>query len=258
MKTSFVLSLLIVTQTLSWGGGNSSIADITEVTEISIDEDKITIRGNGHLEGRVVSPAGAHATSTVFGRPAQVVKMVAEDVTFEVVPYFGRDDVKGVPTGGHDSDELKKMSDQIWKKSIEKAKTIAVGDRVKIGFQGDRITYSGFRLSHVVGYGSMTVHKKADDVKPEAIRDALQELQLIKEWKDGKLPKEKWPKVVADLKPVRVYGDRANAVVVLSEKSGVEKGYYVYHPLSSYSPGNGGGWTYESVAPDVWEYSRRQ
>jgi hypothetical protein len=52
-----------------------------------------------------------------------------------------------------------------------------------------------------------------------------------------------WGNDIAKLKPVRVRNDRANIAIVLSEKDGVEEGFYVSNPISSYAPNAKDGFT---------------
>ncbi len=259
----FVGLLLLTVPGAAMAGGNSSIVEIDRVDEIRIEKEKITLVGNALVRARVITTAGDHADSSVFGQPAQVVRAKVTKGVFEVIPYFGRDDIEGVPTGGHSSEELKALSDKWWIGTMAKAKTIERGDAVTIGYQGDKTTFTGFQLKRIEGFGTLSIEKKVDNFglnpKPEAIRDAFMKRFMEKplEWQDGELPEEMWPELFTKLKPKRVYSDRVNVAIAMKRVEGMESGYYVYIPISSYVPTNGGGWSFEELAPDIWKYTRK-
>ena len=87
-----------------------------------------------------------------------------------------------------------------------------------------------------------------------AIRNAC--VSSMSGWRAGKLPPENWPKAVRVLRPLRIYSDRVNTVIVLSEEHGIERGIYVYVPISSHLPQNGDGWQFEPIGEDIWRYTR--
>ena len=99
-------------------------------------------------------------------------------------------------------------------------------------------------------------NNKSGDAKvdPRVITEAIS--STMGKWNDGTLASEEWPEAVRALKPLRVYSDRMNAVIALSQEGGVETGIYVYVPISSYIPRSGDGWVFDAVGEDVWQYTR--
>lgn len=61
--------------------------------------------------------------------------------------------------------------------------------------------------------------------------------------KSDTIDEKHWGNDIAKLKPIRVRNDRANIAIVLSEKDGVEEGFYVSNPISSYAPNAKDGFT---------------
>lgn len=104
----FLTSLSIVL-----GGGNTSVVHLTEVHSVKVEPEKITIVGTGYVELRIMTDREP-ATSSVFGQPAQLVRARTTRGTFEIIPYSSDPEIKGVPTGDHGADELKKLSKQWW------------------------------------------------------------------------------------------------------------------------------------------------
>ena len=141
---------------LGVAGGNTSIVAIDKVTSVKVEEKKIIIRGSAVIKRRVMSTK-EKGDGTVFGQPAQWLHAKVDDCVFEVIPYFGRPDIEGVPTGGHSEEELKRLSDKWWVEIHAVGKKIKMGDAVGIGYQGDITTINGVRVSKIVGYGSITI-----------------------------------------------------------------------------------------------------
>ena len=133
-------------------GGNTSIVEIDRVSEIKVEEKRITIKASAVIRRRVMSTAEKGDT-TVFGQPAQWLHAKVDEAVFVVVPYDSPD-IEGVPTGGHSEEELKQLSDTWWKDTIAKAAQIKVGDAVTIGYQGDQTTINGVRVTRIIGYGT--------------------------------------------------------------------------------------------------------
>lgn len=154
MKTPLLsLCWLFALPVFCLAGGFTSKVEIEKVTEIKIEKNKITIKGDGIVKRRVISTAEKR-DETVFGLPAQWLHAKAEDTVFEVVPYF-TPDIEGVSTGGHSEEELKELSAKAWVKTLATAKEIKVGEKLAINYQGDRITINGYWITKVVGYGSI-------------------------------------------------------------------------------------------------------
>ncbi|MBT3193945.1 MAG: hypothetical protein HN341_15480 [Verrucomicrobia bacterium] len=49
------------------------------------------------------------------------------------------------------------------------------------------------------------------------------------------IPRDRWHEPIRKLRPIRVYHDRLNLVIVLSETEHTETGVYVRNPIASYS-----------------------
>lgn len=154
MKTLLLCSIVAL-PLLGLAGGNSSIVEIDKVTEIKVEEKKITIKGSAVIKRRVMSTAEKGDT-TVFGQPAQWLHAKVKEAVFEVVPYF-TPGIEGVPTGGHTDEELKRQSDKWWVTTHADAAKIKKGGAVTIGYQGDQTTINGVRVTRIVGYGSVAV-----------------------------------------------------------------------------------------------------
>lgn len=151
---------LLASISIVLGGGNTSVVHLTEVHSVKVEPEKVTIIGTGHVELRIMTDRKP-ATSSVFGQPAQLVHARTTRGTFEIIPYFSNPEVKGVPTGGHNSDELKKLSKQWWEEMKERYASVRAGDSVTIGYQQDRITISEFQIQKIIGAGSLTVNSKS-------------------------------------------------------------------------------------------------
>jgi hypothetical protein len=118
---------------------------------------------------------------------------------------------------------------------------------------------------------SRSVSKEQANASPavsEPLSDAeLKELVLAANdmaIKGGPLP----DKIMRRLKPVKVYGDRANLVIALHRDAHEEGGYYVVPLISSFRPGGAEGeWTWKQVkvegleamfSDSVYEYFRKR
>jgi len=134
-------------------GGNTSIVEIKEVSEIKIEDKKVIIKGSAVVRRRIMSPAEKGDT-TVFGQPAQWIYAKADNAIFEIVPYF-TPGIKGVPGGGREK-EMKRLRDKQWTGLLASAATTKKGDTITIGYQGDQTIFDSFYLSKIVGFGSLT------------------------------------------------------------------------------------------------------
>lgn len=112
---------------------------------------------------------------------------------------------------------------------------------------------SVFAASLIAGCNSE--QPEENKVNPEVIRDAI--VATLQDWEKGILPEAGWPEPIKELKPLRIYSDRVNCVIALSQQGEIESGYYVYHPISSYLPSNNDHWTFSSVGEDIWTYERK-
>ena len=163
MKTP-ILTLALITSLFqfAFAGGNTSIVDLKKVSSIKIEENKITIVGSGMLRKRVMTDA-AHGDSTCFGQPTQMLHAKVTDCVFEIVPYFVRSDLKGVP--GPDPNnltpEMKAMSEKWWAGTLAVAKNIKVGDAIGIGYQREKMTLTSVYVTKIVGSGSLSIQKIA-------------------------------------------------------------------------------------------------
>ena len=161
MKTA-ILSLVILTSfiKLTFAGGNTSLVDLGRVTSIKIEEHKITIVGSGMLRKRVMTDE-SHGDSTCFGQPTQMLHAKVTDCVFEVVPYFVRDDVRGVPgpNSKNLTPEMEALSKKWWEETVALAKTIKVGYSIEIGYQREKMTLTSYYVTKIVGSGSLNIRK---------------------------------------------------------------------------------------------------
>lgn len=159
MKTT-ILTLALITSLmqLTCAGGNTSVVDLKKISSIKIEENRITIVGSGMLRKRVMTDA-AHGDSTCFGQPTQMLNAKVTDCIFEIVPYFVRSDLKGVP--GPDpknlTPEIKAMSEKWWAGTLDVAKKIKVGDAIEIGYQREKMTLTSVYVTKIVGSGSLKI-----------------------------------------------------------------------------------------------------
>lgn len=140
---------------LALAGGNTALVEIDEVSDIKVEDKRITIQGSAVIKRRIMSTA-EKGDSTVFGQPAQWFHAKVENAVFEVVPYF-TPGIKGVPTGGHTDEELQRLSADWWAATHANAKNVKKGDAVSISYQGDQTTINGVRVTRIVGYGGVQV-----------------------------------------------------------------------------------------------------
>ena len=159
MKTT-ILTLALITSLmqLTCAGGNTSVVDLKKISSVKIEENRITIVGSGMLRKRVMTDA-AHGDSTCFGQPTQMLHAKVTDCIFEIVPYFVRSDLKGVP--GPDpknlTPEIKAMSEKWWAGTLDVAKKIKVGDAIEIGYQREKMTLTSVYVTKIVGSGSLKI-----------------------------------------------------------------------------------------------------
>lgn len=155
MKLLMLLfALLACSLQFVMAGGSSSLIKLHKVKSIKIEEDKITVVGDGMVRKRVFSDK-EHEDTTVFGQSAQTQVTKVSDCTFEIVPYGTRDDIAGVPGGGPITPERKKRNELHFANLVARAKTINVGDEMSISYQRDRTTLLGYKITHIVGAGSL-------------------------------------------------------------------------------------------------------
>ena len=168
MKALIVMMVALGLAASGMAGGLSSQAVIDEVREIVVEDGKVTIKGDGMISMRRMT-SEEHGDSRVFGQPTQMVHARVRDGVFEIIPYFGRDEIKGVPTGGHSQEELKALSDRQWEGLLKLAATIKVGDAITINYQRDRMVSTNFQVREVTGSGSVEVRPRQ---QPEAAKSA--------------------------------------------------------------------------------------
>lgn len=66
----------------------------------------------------------------------------------------------------------------------------------------------------------------------QAFRQLVQKQNV----QSNNIPQEFWGPTIASLKPLRLMNDRVNIKIVLAEQGGVEAGFYVNLPISSFAP----------------------
>ena len=72
------------------------------------------------------------------------------------------------------------------------------------------------------------------------------------------IPEQYWADGIKALKPVKVYQHRANIVAVQEASGEMERGKYIYIPVSSYIPHSGDdGFTFTEQTDSVYNYTRR-
>ena len=145
---------------LSPAAGNTAIVEIDNVSEIRVEDKKITIKGSALVKRRTVSTA-EKADDQVFGGPAQWLNAKVREATFVIVPY-NSPGIYGVPTGGHGKEEFKQLAERQWQVIHPFAKTIKKGDSVRIRYQGDKTTINGYYVTEVIGYGHLEPVTKTD------------------------------------------------------------------------------------------------
>ena len=79
---------------------------------------------------------------------------------------------------------------------------------------------------------------KLDTAEREAIVEGIYQVLKSERKKDSpnEVDPKHWGEAISRLKPLRVYFDRGNVAIVLTEKAGVEEGVYVVPFISSYLP----------------------
>ena len=82
----------------------------------------------------------------------------------------------------------------------------------------------------------LTVKQRVDLVT-EA-HQAFRQLVTKENHASTNIPPEFWGPTINSLKPLRVLNDRVNIQIVLTERDGIEAGFYVNLPLSSFIPEN--------------------
>jgi hypothetical protein len=71
------------------------------------------------------------------------------------------------------------------------------------------------------------------------------------------IPMGYWEAGIRERKPLRVYVDRSNVVLVLAETVERESGLYITLPLSSYIPQNGDSdFSFTKMDDDIYSYTR--
>lgn len=166
MNRLFTLALAIFTTQWAQAGGNTSIVEISSVTSVKIEEQKITIVGTGVVRFPVMTTT-EHQTHSdeILGQKIQWVYAKTTSGVFEIIPYFSRDDIEGVGTGGHASQELKTLGAKWWAEAVETCKRIKAGDRITIGYQGDLRLIGGYQVKSAVGWGSVTIRPDKTNVE---------------------------------------------------------------------------------------------
>ena len=85
-----------------------------------------------------------------------------------------------------------------------------------------------------------------------AVRDGL-------ESRSEEIPQKFWSEELRPLNPIRVYTHNVNIVIVQKENTAMEKGRYVYIPISSYLPRDGDdGFTFKTLEDGTYGYERKK
>lgn len=149
-----ILTCCLFVSQVAWAGGTTSIVTLTKITEIKIESDRITVRGDATISfGIRTTEEHAEIDPKRTRWPRRTVDAHSPNVEFEIVPYFTKQKFEGVPSGGHATEELRTLSAEWWHSNLEKVKRFKVGDSMKIVFQGEAITVSDGVISHLIGYG---------------------------------------------------------------------------------------------------------
>ena len=81
-----------------------------------------------------------------------------------------------------------------------------------------KLLVSVFAATLLVGCSSQ--QSEENKVSPEEIRDAIG--TTLQDWEEGILPETSWPEPIKKLRPLRIYSDRVNCVIALSQLGEVE------------------------------------
>ena len=85
-----------------------------------------------------------------------------------------------------------------------------------------------------------------------AVRDGF-------ESQSAEIPQKFWSEELRSLNPIRVYIHNVNVVIVQEENAAMEKGRYVYIPISSYLPRDeDDGFTFKILEDGTYGYERKK
>lgn len=86
---------------------------------------------------------------------------------------------------------------------------------------------------------------KAPDARQRPL--VLQPEDILPGWRSDLVAERYWGQAIRDLRPLRVFVDRSNVVVVTNEDKAQVSGFYIVTAVSSYRPKDDGRWTF------VWD-----
>ena len=142
MKTIYLIALFF-TLLSSAGAKMSSLAEITNIKKVIVEEGKITIIGEGVYRSLMVtSESEKNSEAVIYGKPTATYTAKGDSVAFIILPYTTEE-------GGK---EIKIFKD-LWTENLKIAKALEMGGEVEVALQGDKVSFAQGQIIRVEGPG---------------------------------------------------------------------------------------------------------
>lgn len=150
------LLLILIAIQSAWAGTGTCVVRIEKVKEITIEEDRIVIRGDAMTSARVESDK-EYSKNSVYGRPTQDVTVRSIDGEFVIIP-FSTPGYHVVTVEANDEKSRKFLDNEWWQYNLKNARNIKLGDKIEIHYQGGEMSIVDFKLAKVVGAAQLPGH----------------------------------------------------------------------------------------------------
>lgn len=148
------LSLLLVFITSIADAKMTSVAELSNIRSIKIEDDKITIVGDGVFHSRMVTTeANKDSNFVIGGQPSIQYTTQANETQFVVTPYtlpgYGE-----IPEEDQQAwDETNAMFQKLWEDNLAAVKLLKESGKVTLIFQMEEIRFVSGNLASVEGSG---------------------------------------------------------------------------------------------------------
>ena len=155
MKTIYLIALFF-TLLSSAGAKMASLARITNIKEVIIEEGKITIIGEGVYRSLMVtSESEKNSEAVIYGKPTATYTAKGDSVEFIIRPYTTQE-------GGK---EIMIFKD-LWAENLKIAKDLEAGGEIELALQGDKVSFTQGQITQVEGPGVLKPMEGKQIIEP--------------------------------------------------------------------------------------------
>ena len=149
---SIFCALFMLLWNTCYAGGNTSLANISKVHSVIIEDEKVIITVSGVLEYWAVATEEINSNYFIQGEKAIPQKFKMSKTVIEVIPYFSNPQII---FGSEPSESMKESGIETWHKQLHVYQDVKKGDKINIRFQGELVTLTQGKVAKIIGYGNL-------------------------------------------------------------------------------------------------------